>query len=305
MFLSHHSLRVDNLQSATEFYCDRLGLTDARVETVSDQSDTAIHAFFQFPDNGYPQQTQLELIYSELFSKAKKTARMGYWKIGITLADVDIAAQRLVELGDSVSDPAQFRDIGYLCHLQDPAGNSIELLQHSFEKNKPRKNNQETRLDDHYPLGGRAGFGQITLRVKDPAVSCAFYQDCLGMRLLSRQTVEPYGFTLYFLACCDEHPPNQDIDAVENREWLWQRPYTVLELQHVHGTEDGLAEYDTNPESGFEMITFSEVDLESALEAFRIKSTKIIQMPIDAPLFETDSMLVRDPDGYVIRLLSR
>lgn len=230
MFLSHHSLRVDNLQSATEFYCDSLGLTVERVETVTNQSGTAIHAFFQFPENGYPQQTQLELICSHQFSKASKHAQTGYWKIGITLADVDIATQRLIDLGQSVSDPRQFLDIGYLCHMQDPSGNNIELLQHSFQGNKPK-----TMIDDAYSLGGQPGFGQITLRVKDPEVSRAFYEDCLGMRLLSRQQVEPYGFTLYFLACCDEWPPNPDIDTVENREWLWQRPYTVLELQHVHG----------------------------------------------------------------------
>ena len=34
-----------------------------------------------------------------------------------------------------VSDPTQFYDIGYLCHLTDPDGFSIELLQHTFEKN--------------------------------------------------------------------------------------------------------------------------------------------------------------------------
>ena len=241
----------------------------------------------------------MELIYSDQFSVAKKSENTGYWKIGITLADVDNAGEQLRKGGISVSDARQFRDIGYLSHLQDPAGNSIELLQHWFEQNKP-----ETTIDKQYSLGSRPGFGQITLRVKDPEVSCNFYQDILGMRLLSRQKVGPYGFTLYFLACCDEQPPNQDIDAVENREWLWQRPYTVLELQHVHGTENGPTGYDTNPESGFEMITFSHAESEVALEAFEVNNVEIIQMPTDDPLFQKQSMIVRDPDGYAVRLLS-
>ncbi len=57
------------------------------------------------------------------------------------------------------------------------------------------------------------------------------------MSLLSVQPVSEYGFTLYFLAHTDEQPPNPDLEAVENRPWLWQRPYTMLELQHL--TLDG------------------------------------------------------------------
>jgi hypothetical protein len=31
----------------------------------------------------------------------------------------------------------------------------------------------------------------------------------------------------------DETPPNpENLEAVENREWLWQRPYTTLEIQY-------------------------------------------------------------------------
>ena len=43
-------------------------------------------------------------------------------------------------------------------------------------------------------------------------------------------------------------PPVSSIDAVENREWLWQRPYTTLELRDgdsirtlvAHPSEDAL-----------------------------------------------------------------
>ena len=55
-----------------------------------------------------------------------------YWKIGITLPDLDQAAEWLRRAGINVSRPAQFRDIGYMCHLSDPEGFSIELLQHDF-----------------------------------------------------------------------------------------------------------------------------------------------------------------------------
>ena len=79
--------------------------------------------------------------------------------------------------------------------------------------------------------------GQITLRCSDINRSLEFYQNMIGMKLLSIQTVEKYGFTLYFLAFTDEVPPAENLHSVQIREWLWQRPYTTLELQHKPGSE--------------------------------------------------------------------
>jgi len=149
-----------------------------------------------------------------------------YWKIGITIADVDLARQRLIEGGIEVTEPCQFYDIGYLCHLEDPDGYCIELLQHRFGKIPQPRPPMEG-----YPLGNVPRIGQISLTVRDAEESLAFYRDTLGMCLLSRQEAPAHGFTLYFLAFTDEQPPNPSIDAVENREWLWQRPYTTLELR--------------------------------------------------------------------------
>ena len=44
-------------------------------------------------------------------------------------------------------------------------------------------------------------------------------------------------FDLHFLAYTDETLPNPDVTAVENREWLWKRPYTTLEFQQIPGVE--------------------------------------------------------------------
>ena len=71
--------------------------------------------------------------------------------------------------------------------------------------------------------------GQITTRVADPKTALHFYQNVLGMKLLSIQTVEPYAFTLYFLAYTADSPPDEeDLRSVKNREWCWQRRYTTL-----------------------------------------------------------------------------
>ncbi len=168
-----------------------------------------------------------------------------YWKIGVTLADVDRARARLVAAGARVSAPAQFEDIGYLCHLQDPDGYAVELLQRTFAP--PLGPAPAPTPDDGSPLAEPGVLGQITLRVRDIAASRALYERRLGMRLLSIQPVTRHGFTLYFLAFTDERPPSPDLRAVTNREWLWQRPYTTLELLH-RDARDPAARYQLHDE---------------------------------------------------------
>ena len=165
--------------------------------------------------------------------------------------------ERLRHHGIDVTDPQQFRDIGYLCHLADPDGYVIELLQHKFDEN-----HTPDVADPALALGAPPTLGQITIRVTHIERSLGFYRDFLGMELLSRQEVAPSEFTLYFLAYTDEAPPRSDLDAVENREWLWQRPYTTIELQHVWGRDRGDFSYRTEENSplGFRGITIAAED---------------------------------------------
>ncbi|MEX0318149.1 MAG: VOC family protein [Ruegeria sp.] len=151
-----------------------------------------------------------------------------YWKIGITLPNVDLATDYLRKQGVEVSDPHQFLDIGYMCHLADPEGFVIELLQHDFEGNRPKGAGDAAR-----PFAG-ARIGQITLRTGD-IVAEETRCKALGMRLLSIQEVAPYGFDLHFYAFTDDTQPDPDLWSANNREWLWKRPYTTLEFQHIPG----------------------------------------------------------------------
>ena len=150
-----------------------------------------------------------------------------YWKVGITLPDLDLAYAQLRQRGLDISEPRQFRDVGYMCHLSDPEGFQIELLQHTF------KGEKKTSVGDpKMPLGGGAIIGQITLRTDCITPQLSHFVDELGMKFLSRQPLEEYGFDLYFLAFTDEQPPEPKLSSVGNRPWLWQRPYTTLEFQH-------------------------------------------------------------------------
>lgn len=153
-----------------------------------------------------------------------------YWKIGITLPDVDMAADSLYQKGHTVSTPRQFLDIGYMAHLNDPEGFVIELLQHDFEGYRP-----ENAADPARPFA-QARVGQITLRTGDITVEDTVCR-AQGMSLLSMQEVAPHGFDLHFYAFTQEAPPDPDLWAVANREWLWKRPYTTLEFQHIPGAQ--------------------------------------------------------------------
>ncbi|WP_350334366.1 VOC family protein [Coralliovum pocilloporae] len=149
-----------------------------------------------------------------------------YWKIGLTVRNLDHAVAWLTSQGWPVTAPRQFRDIGYMSKVQDPGGFVIELLQQGFE-------GREQDPGPGHPIGGQAIFAHITLRVTDIARSRAYCEDALGLRLMSIQPVTDYGFCLYFYTWSSEPLPDPDLTSVSNREWLWARPTTILELQHL------------------------------------------------------------------------
>jgi predicted enzyme related to lactoylglutathione lyase len=150
-----------------------------------------------------------------------------YWKIAVSVPNIELAYRQLVSRGAQVSEPHQFRDVGYLAHITDPEGFTVELIEHWFQGDRPSRSVDETLL------GGGPHISLLTLRTADIArVEPDLLK--LGMRPLGVQPVEPYGFTLYFYGFTRETPPQPDLSAIENRTWLYRRPYTVLEIQHVH-----------------------------------------------------------------------
>ena len=77
----------------------------------------------------------------------------------------------------------------------------------------------------------------------------------LNMTPLSIQPVKNHNFTLYFYAFTSERPPSKNLFAVENRTWLYQRPYTVLEIQYLpDATDIRKSEYGC---AGYERIEIS------------------------------------------------
>lgn len=202
-------LRCLDPESQCSFYCDILGMQNFGEGIVG---YGAREARLEFLSAGVP--------YAP-------TPLDRYWKIALAVPDIELACRQLEERGVKIGLPRQFKDIGYLAHFQDPEGFTIELIEHTF------KNQRDINPVDTSFLGGGAHLNLLTLRTTEIEKSRQTALDC-GMVPLSVQPVEDHQFTLHFFAFTDETPPNSDLLAIENRPWLYQRPYTILEFQELH-----------------------------------------------------------------------
>lgn len=234
--LDNITLRCKSPSAQIAFYRDILGMTVFDNETVG----------YDGPD------ASIRFIESE--TPYKVTPNDLYWKIAIAVPDIELAYEQLTQKGVSVSKPHQFQDIGYLAHFTDPEGFTIELINHVFKGQNSPKESDVTKL------GGGPSINLLTLRTENiEKVREACSQ--IGMKALSVQKVEPNRFTLYFYAFSHEHPPSNDLIDIVNRPWLYQRPYTVLELQSYSNPAPIVR---PNPSSsGYSHATLSGISLKN------------------------------------------
>ena len=252
--------RVNETAHLAKFYCDLLGMQ--AFDQEGDGAGDGATKTFGFDANRCCLQFDRKHV-----TQYQPEANDFYWKIGITLRNLNTAIDFLRSNGVVVSDPHQFRDIGYMSKIADPNGFVIELLQQGFKGN-------EKPVSDGHPVGAQATLAHITLRVTDLAMAKAFFEDKLSMRLMSLQPVREYGFSLYFYTWSDEVLPNSDLSSVANREWLWRRPYTFIELQHLE--MPGATIRKTPPDmAGFD--GFSYISDESD-KLFFISETKLTEL---------------------------
>ncbi len=312
MQLAQHNLRISDPETSLAFYQDIIGMTLLAKRVHGSKT----HYFLGFVEPGseiagvqvdlsqWQASCFLVLVHDPecLAADVRKQpdSGEGYWKISISVKDLDVARSRLIANSVEPDAARQVGDIAYLCHFDDPDGYCIELIQHDFLKNhKPEP------VNSIYRLGTHPSFLLITYRVKDPLTSLKFYTELLGMRLLSRQVVEAKGFTLYFLACTEESPPLSDVEHVDNREWLWQRPYAIVELQHVWGTEaDKDFAYRVGSESGFDGVSFEMNYMDDLLEEIKYQAHNVEICKKDA-ILQVKTATIIDPDGFSIRLIDR
>ena len=151
-----------------------------------------------------------------------------------------------------------------------------------------------------------AGFvmNQTMLRVRDPKVSVAFYQDVLGMTLLDRYDFPDMQFTLYFVGYlgADESIPT---DPAARAKWVFGRP-ALVELTHNWGSESdsafaGYHNGNSDPR-GFGHIGVSVPDVYAACERFEKLGVEFVKRPDDGKM--KGLAFIKDPDGYWIEILS-
>lgn len=229
------TLRVPSPSDAVAFYSTMLGMP-----VITESGSTAACAF-------NPAACKLVFQQADVGDFVQRSNGF-YWKIGITVDNLQVAVQFLREQGVAVTPPKQFQEIGYLSHLTDPAGFPVELLQRGFE-------GHELPVAHGHPIGVQGALAHITLRVTDIDRAQCYFGSTLGMRLMSVQPVSDYGFCLYFYAWSTEVLPDPDLESVSNREWLWARPYTLIELQHLQA-KDAVIHVASSLEAGFDGFSF-------------------------------------------------
>ncbi|MEM1435961.1 MAG: VOC family protein [Pseudomonadota bacterium] len=175
--------------------------------------------------------TEAALQFTKAQAPYASSSKDRYWKIALAVPDIELACRQLARDGIAVDGPAQFLDVGYLAHFKDPEGFTVEVIDHAFAG--PARVPRDV---DQTRFGGGAHLNLLTLRtanIERAQERCL----ALGMTALCTQSVPAHDFTLYFYAWTKDRPPRADLSAIENRSWLYRRPYTLLELQHRAGAQ--------------------------------------------------------------------
>ena len=320
-------VKDEDRQRISQFYISKFGFQ--KVSQVSDAGEVLalplveseatfpfVHLRFVSAKEGNAKTVEVNKAKSEAYSKT-----------GFFMHDADAAAAFL-----NTDAPMQFFDIAYLTHGADPLGFSYELLQTTQEANEEERQrlwgneareqyakvvsglvssgDLDSRVDTSLLATQQLVFGLITLRVPESEKTLKFYQEVMGMKLLSVMPIPQLGFTLYFLGYSDEDPPNtNDLSAYENREWTWQRKITTLELLCRDGmklTYNGLEDWREDEErrvEGFDSFQFLVGD-EQKLEKVRKHPGFVAEKEEDSSSTVRKVGQVRDPNNMLLEVFT-
>lgn len=231
MTVSAHRLLIKNPEATLDFYQNILGMKLLKKHESQDQT----HYFLSFNE------ATLELVYrpeNDLEVPPQPSKTVGYWKFSVAVDSITSMRELLVKKGISVGEIFEVQGLALLCHLTDPNGYCIELVQKTLKLGSVNKKAANT-------------FNLLTLRVKNLEHSSAFYHS-VGMKTIYTYRSEERKMTLAFLSSLD------NVDAIMQKphcsleEKLWQSPYTLLELQHLDGTQnDPSFMYKVGEDTGF------------------------------------------------------
>ena len=246
MKLRSFRIQIKDGTSSLKFYTEIIGMK--LIDTIVSDIGTLFR--IGFDDQKYHLELfQAKEVIPEVY---KQNLSDNYWKYSLFVADIKRVYKSIHAQEITIGEPTQFGEIGYLAHTKDPDNHEIEFIQQRFEKNTVK-----SEPNDNYPLKENPKLGLLTIRTKDPVKSIQFYEDIFDMKLFVRMEVNKRnGFTLYFLGHKDLIPPSQNIDSLENREWMYQQNHLFVEIQHYWGTEHNKAFKLKTNVLGFQSLTF-------------------------------------------------
>lgn len=156
-------------------------------------------------------------------------------------------------------------------------------------------------VEDPDPASEGFVLNHTMFRIKDPAVSLAFYTKVFGMRVLRKLDFPEMKFSLYFLARLGTEAVPED--AGERTIWTCSQR-GVLELTHNWGTEEqaDFRYHDGNAQpQGFGHICFSVPDLDAAIRWLDGNQVTYVKRPEQGKM--RDVAFIKDPDGYWIEII--
>ncbi|MEK9990584.1 MAG: lactoylglutathione lyase [Halieaceae bacterium] len=159
-----------------------------------------------------------------------------------------------------------------------------------------------------HPPAETEGFvlNQTMMRIKDPVVSLAFYQQVLGMTLYQRVDFADMSFSLYFLGYPSNHPHASLPQEPSLRSRFTFQQSALLELTHNWGTESdddfqGYHNGNADPR-GYGHIGISVPDVYAACARFEQLDVEFVKRPDDGAM--KGLAFIKDPDGYWIEILN-
>lgn len=242
MDLQSFTLQIFEPKQTISYYTNVLGF---RLLNEFSENDTTYYNLCFENTN-----IHIQLKYTASLQKIdyQQVATDNYWKYSLFVDDIQKVYKELQNQNYVINEPYQFGDIGYLAHTTDPENHQLEFIQKTFKQNTPT----------FFLEKENTALGLLTIRSKDPIKSITFYEDILDLKLFIRMYVDrKNGFTLYFLGNKDLKALHPDIDAIENREWMYQQEHLFIEIQHYWNSEyDNSFVLNTSKENGLQSINF-------------------------------------------------
>ncbi|WP_440881614.1 hypothetical protein [Tenacibaculum sp. C7A-26P2] len=297
MKLSRLLLGIKSPEKTLDYYIRQLGMRLLETKTFEGKSRYVL----SFPDNVNTVSLELhhDILNNEEDEVYEETGYDNYWKYSLFVDNIE-EVYRSLNPKFVKGVPFQFKDIGYLMHTRDTENYSIEYIQKFF-----KNNSTPTTTIESLPLKEIPVFGLITLRTKDPLKSIKFYEHLFELKLLVRMYVDHgngRGFTLYFLGSKHLQPPNElDLDAIENREWMYQQKESFIELQYYWGSEqDFNLEYTDRSDKavGLKGIVFETSDLNDVI--LKLRRSNISTTKQEEEISQEKILFLRSPDNQKI-----